>query len=132
LFAYMSIALAFLLQLVAGVPLISIVTGAVIVALPLWLLYFVSKERWMGFGDVLIALVMGALLGYSSGLTALMVAFWVGAVYGIGVMLVGKIKHRNTLKMSSQVPFGPFLIIATFIVYIFGWTLPSLLSWFVW
>lgn len=132
MFAYLSIILAFVLSMLAGVPVATILLGMVAVALPLWLLYFVSKERWMGFGDVLIALIMGALLGYSAGLTALMVAFWVGAVYGISVLVIGKIKNRNTMTMASQIPFGPFLLTSLFVVYIMGWTLPSLLAWFVW
>lgn len=132
MFAYLSIALAILLQMVAGIYILNILIGVVAVALPLWLLYFISKEKWMGFGDVLIALIMGSLLGYSAGLTALMLSFWLGAIYGVLIIVIGKIKNKKTLSLSSQVPFGPFLILATYIVFVTGWTLPTLLGWFVW
>jgi len=132
MFAYLSIALAVILSILAGVPMVTILMGVLVVALPLWLLYFLSKEKWMGFGDVLIAIIMGALLGYSAGLTALMLAFWIGAIYGLGVIGLGKLKNKKTLSLSSQVPFGPFLLLATFVVYIAGWSLPTLLDWFIW
>ncbi len=130
LFVYLSIALAFVLRVVSGAPITNILICIVVVALPLWLLYFLSKERWMGFGDVLIAILMGTVLGFSKGLTALMLAFWIGAIYGIMVMLIGKIKNRKTLNLKSALPFGPFLLIALFVVYLMGWTLPTIIEWF--
>lgn len=73
-----------------------------------------SKGRWMGEGDVKLALFMGLFLGSPNILIALFFAFTIGAIIGIGTILLGK----KTLK--SEIPFGPFLIIGTTIAYFFG------------
>ncbi|MCR4276933.1 MAG: prepilin peptidase, partial [Candidatus Roizmanbacteria bacterium] len=56
----------------------SILSGLV-VAFPIWLIYFISKERAMGLGDVYLSAVMGFLLGWKEGLLALYIAFITGA-----------------------------------------------------
>ena len=74
-----------------------------------WALWFFSKGSWMGFGDAKLALAMGLVLGLSRGLTAVVMGFWIGALYGILLMLCKK------AGMKSEVPFGPFLIIGFFL-----------------
>ena len=85
-----------------------------LVALPLFLLFIVSRGRWLGFGDVKLALGLGFMLGTSRGFAALMLAFFIGAVVGV-FLLIGK----NKLNMKSEVPFAPFLVIATILVFFF-------------
>jgi leader peptidase (prepilin peptidase)/N-methyltransferase len=83
-------------------------------ALPLFLLSLVSRGRWMGWGDAPLELSLGWFLGITSGLTALMLAFWVGAAVGILLMLV-----KKGLTMKSEIPFAPFLVLGAFIAYFF-------------
>src|SRR3989344_2096349 len=73
------------------------------------LLWFVSRGKWMGFGDAKLALGMGFLLGISV-VSALFVAFWAGAIVGICLLLLSS--KKVTLK--SEIPFAPFLIFGTF------------------
>lgn len=84
------------------------------VAFPIWLIYFISKERAMGLGDVYLAAIMGFLLGWEKGLIALYIAFVTGAIFGIGLIFL-KMK-----KLKSKVAFGPFLVIGTIIMLFFG------------
>jgi len=74
----------------------------------------VSQGKWMGVGDVKLAFLMGLLLGFPNILVALFLAFFIGAVVGVMLVLAG----RKTLK--SEVPFGPFLVLATFLAMFFG------------
>ncbi len=67
-------------------------------------LAFGSKEKWMGMGDAYLAFLIGLGLGLERVLVALMIAFLLGSVFGITLVLLKK----KTLK--SQVPFGPFLV----------------------
>ncbi|MEZ4606875.1 MAG: A24 family peptidase [Deinococcales bacterium] len=60
----------------------------------------------MGFGDVKLAAIMGALLGWQNFLFAFVVAVCLGAIGGI----IGKFLSGN-----RQVPFGPYLAVATFV-----------------
>ncbi len=76
-----------------------------------FVLWAVTRGRGMGFGDVEYGLIMGLLLGFPAVLVGLMFAFLSGAVVGVGLMLAG------AKKLSSRIPFGPFLILGT----LFGW-----------
>ena len=102
-----------------------------VVALPLFLLWFFSNGRWMGFGDVKFALGIGWLLSISSGYSALCLSFVIGAIVGVFVLIpLDYLGARRTggitgfhggvkrLTIHSEVPFGPFLICGTCIVWI--------------
>lgn len=82
----------------------------------------ISRGKWMGLGDVKLAFFMGLFLGYPNVLVALFLAFFIGAIIGVGLILAGK----KTLK--SEVPFGPFLIIGTFIALFWG---EVLVNWYL-
>ncbi len=105
--------------------LISIVSGP-LVALPLFILWAISKGEWLGLGDVKLTIAMGLLLGVSRGFSALVMSFWIGAVVGIIILLIkGKLSARK-----MQIPFAPFLVVATFIAFFFDITIPVLLNIF--
>ncbi|MBI5005118.1 MAG: prepilin peptidase [Candidatus Lloydbacteria bacterium] len=88
------------------------------------LLWLLSGGRAMGFGDAKFALGIGWLLGPAQGISALLVAFWSGAV--IGVLLVGA-SHIHTLflarksfTLKSEIPFGPFLAFGACVSFLFN------------
>ena len=156
-----------------GVPtssLFMLFLSGPIVAFPLWFLWRISGGRWMGFGDVKFALGMGWLLGAWYGFVALTLAFIIGALVGVFVLLPlehylrawrwlkagftptplvsllpffgsfrsmasstsraqnEKLIPKDSKKMKtpmvsgftmkSEVPFGPFLILATIILWL--------------
>jgi leader peptidase (prepilin peptidase)/N-methyltransferase len=78
------------------------------------LLVMLSKEKWMGAGDIKIGLILGMLLGYPVAIFGLFLAFVLGSVVGIAFIA----KSKKTLKDS--LPFTPFLIAATFLGLIYG------------
>lgn len=97
--------------------------------LPFWVLWYVSEGRWMGLGDGKLALGIGWFLGITLGASALILAFWIGAVYALAMLAlqylrtsdvrlmdVGRPSMRR-LSLKSEIPFGPFLILGVFIVY---------------
>lgn len=88
--------------------------SALIVSFPIWLIYFISKERAMGLGDVYLSTIMGFLLGWQAGFLALYIAFVTGAIFGIGLILLKK------RKLKSKVAFGPFLVIGTVSMLFWG------------
>jgi leader peptidase (prepilin peptidase) / N-methyltransferase len=90
-------------------------------ALPFFLLWYLSKGRLMGFGDVKLALGIGWLLGLQQGFAALLLAFWIGGIFGLGLLAVSR-KH----SMKSQIPFGPFLILGMVVAGLWGITIQSL------
>lgn len=83
-----------------------------LLAAPLVLLSLVSGGRWMGWGDGPLELCLGWLLGITAGLTALVIAFWAGAVVGIALLVLSK-----SYTMKSEVPFAPFLVLGAACAY---------------
>ena len=76
----------------------------------------------MGVGDIKLAFLMGLILGWPNISVALFLAFLIGAIIGVGLMIFGK------KTMKSEVPFGPFLVGGTFIALFFG---KEIINWYV-
>ncbi len=83
-----------------------------LLAAPLLLVSLVSGGRWMGWGDGVLELGLGWMLGLTAGLTAFVLAFWSGAL--VGIVLLG-LSKRYTMK--SEVPFAPFLVFGAACAY---------------
>lgn len=82
----------------------------------------ISRGRWMGVGDVKLALLMGLILGWPNILVALFFAFFSGAIMGVGLVLASK------KSFSSEVPFGPFLVGGTLVAMFYG---ANLINWYL-
>ncbi len=92
-------------QLLAG-PLLS---------LPFVLMFLISKGTWMGLGDAKLVLGIGWILGISAGISAIVLAFWIGAVISIMWMYI----IFRKIKSRYEIPFGPYLILGMYIVLLF-------------
>ena len=88
--------------------------SGLIVALPIFLIYYFSKERAMGLGDVYLSTIIGFLLGWKRGYLALYIAVITGAIFGL-VLIVLKKK-----KLQSKIAFGPFIVIGTIVMLFWG------------
>ena len=89
--------------------------------------WVISKGKWIGFGDAKLVLGIGFLLGPIEGVSALILAFWAGALYGIFHLLVSHIRSKmNKGKLSHEIPFAPFLAIGTIVAVIYHVDLLSL------
>ncbi|MEI6345771.1 MAG: prepilin peptidase [bacterium] len=90
--------------------------------LPFYLLWKVSGGRWIGLGDGKLALGMGWFLGLSGGISAAVLGFWLGALVAVCILAVQRAwpKLGSALNMKSEIPFAPFLIIGTILVYATG------------
>jgi len=87
---------------------------ALIAAVFLLVLNLITKGKGMGMGDVKLAIFMGLFLGFPKIIVAFYVAFIVGAITGIFLMIFKKAKKK------TQIPFGPFLILGTFVSWWWG------------
>jgi leader peptidase (prepilin peptidase) / N-methyltransferase len=107
---------------VAGVvsgswPLSSTVIGLAAWALLIGGLWLFSGGRAMGFGDVKLAPVLGATLGWvgvSSALVGLLCAFVLGGVIGVVLLVTGRARR------GSHMPFGPFLLLGALVGLVAG------------
>jgi len=85
-------------------------------------IYLASRGKWIGFGDVRLGLVTGALLATPA--KSLMMIFLASV---LGTLFVLPALASGRRKMASKLPFGPFLIASTGLVILFG---QSLLDWY--
>lgn len=98
-------------------PFWGLIIAGVFASLFFLSLVIASKGRWMGLGDVKFAFLMGFVLGFPNIFVALFLSFTLGSI--VGIMLIVARKK----SFSSQLPFGTFLTLATFIALFWGDTL---------
>ncbi|MDO8579742.1 MAG: prepilin peptidase [bacterium] len=89
--------------------------------------WFISRGRWMGFGDAKLALSIGWLLGMWQGIAAILLSFWIGAFFSLLLIFVQGMSQNGGLSLKSEIPFGPFILIGFFIVFVFHIDIQSIL-----
>ncbi len=105
------------------VPLIdSMLVGSLIAGGFFAAQFFVSKGRWIGQGDIGLGVLMGVLLGWEKTLAALFLAYIIGALVGVSLLLTKK------KKAGSEIAFGTFLSIATVVMLFYG---DVLIRWYL-
>ncbi len=94
------------------------VWGAVGGYLSLWLIYWAFKlltgKEGMGYGDFKLFAAFGAWFGWQALVPIILMASVIGAVIGIGIKLMGR------LREGGYVPFGPFLALGGLTAMVFG------------
>jgi prepilin signal peptidase PulO-like enzyme (type II secretory pathway) len=68
-----------------------------------------------------LGVLLGAWLGYRYLWLGLLLAYLAGAIIALTLIAFGK------KKFSSQIPLGPFLLIAAWLVYLYG---PLIVNWY--
>lgn len=94
--------------------LIGLSLGGLVGSGLLALLAIPSGGRWMGYGDILIGLMLGFWLGYPAILVSIVLAFYIGAVIGL-IQIVAK-----RVPSDHRLAFGPCLIVAGIVTYGYG------------
>ena len=84
---------------------ITYVLTVFVLALSFALLVVATRGRGMGEGDIVLAFLIGIVLGFKATLVALFIAFLSGAVVSVVLILLGKKRFGQTI------PFAPFLIL---------------------
>ncbi len=96
--------------------------GVVTFAGLFWFLYTISRHQWIGGGDVKLAVALGLIVGGPvRAMLVIFVASLLGSLVGIPAMILSKQGRQ------ARIPFGPFLIIATMLVFWFG---TSMIEWY--
>lgn len=110
-----------------GVPYIDVlytIAAAAAASGFLFFLWFISKGKWIGFGDVKLAFPLGLIVGATNVFSMMVLSFWIGA--GISLLLLAGAKLQRgqlglrfpaaNLTIKSVVPFAPFLIAGCLVV----------------
>jgi leader peptidase (prepilin peptidase)/N-methyltransferase len=84
----------------------------------------VLSKGGMGGGDIKLMALLGFAVGYPIVFVVFILAFMLGAIIGVALLILGRKTRKDTL------PFGPFLCLAYFISVIWGWEMWSWYSFF--
>ena len=86
-------------------------------------LWWITKGKGFGFGDVQLAIPLALILGsWQRIVVGIFLAFLIGALVGSVLVIIGK------KKFKQPIPFGPFLLLGTVISLVWGF---ALWSWYV-
>ena len=82
---------------------------------------YLFKKEAMGGGDIKLAAMIGAFLGWQLTLLSLFLGFFLGSIIGVIVLIINKGK-------SDIVPFGPFIALGTMLSIFWG---QAIIHWYL-
>jgi leader peptidase (prepilin peptidase) / N-methyltransferase len=85
------------------------------------LLILITKGRGMGWGDVKYVVFLGLVLNFPKIILGIFLAFLLGSVVSVALMVLGK------KKIGQTIPFGPFLSAGALIALLWG---DKIMSWY--
>lgn len=95
--------------------------GALVGALIIGAIFFLSRGRAIGFGDVILLGVLGFLFGWPDVVMILLLSFLIGAAVSVVLIM------RRTKGMKDFVPFAPFIALSSLLVFFYG---ADILHWY--
>jgi leader peptidase (prepilin peptidase)/N-methyltransferase len=98
------------------------ILSALFCPLPFFLLWYFSGGKWMGFGDVKLAIFLGLALPWPLWPVALMLSVFLGG--GVGLVLLAS----GTKGLKSRLPFGTFLSVGAVLSIFYG---QAILRWYL-
>ncbi len=101
---------------------ISGLLGALAGPLPFYALWYFSRGRWMGFGDVKLLILLGMILGFPLVFVGVFIAVIAGGLVAMALLFAG----RAALK--TKIAFGTFLSVGAVVALFWG---QPLLSWYL-
>ena len=92
--------------------------GGIIGYFSIWIIIFLYKTLkkidGMGLGDAKLMAGIGLLFGWQS----IPLVLFLSSILGLFFVIPSLLKKQKTMK--SEIPFGPFIIIAMLIYFVFG------------
>jgi len=109
-------------QQMQSTDLVNAVISGLVLMFFFYCLWYFTKGRGFGFGDVKLAPSLSLLLGWPRTLVGMFIAFMIGAVVAVVLLVIGRKKFGQTI------PFGPFLVLGTAASLLWG---QQWWSWYV-
>lgn len=106
----------------ATTPFLTGIVSALVLVLFFGLLIILTKGKGMGGGDLKLALFIGLTFGFPNSLVVLMLAFFIGSLAGITLLVFKK------RKLGQTIPFGPFLSLGGLITIFWG---ERIVNWYL-
>ena len=98
-----------------------VVSGGMLLLIA-WYAVRVRKKEGMGGGDIKLAAMLGAFFGPHDAVIILLLSACCGLLVSLPLMAMGR------LKRDHPIPFGPFIVLAAYLLFFFHQSLYVLLS----
>ncbi len=92
---------------------LGMIIGAGIFLILTFLGNLIFRKKTMGFGDVKLMGTLGLFFGWRNIIAISILAFFIAAIFSIILIIKSKIKKQ---EISEFIPFGPFIVLAAFII----------------
>ena len=103
---------------------LTIFITSIVAALPFFLLWYLSKGKWIGFADWEMVFLLSLFLKFGTQVYSfLTLSFWLGALYYLPIYFL---KKEYTGK--TEIPFGPFIILSFIIVFFFDFNVINFIN----
>jgi len=90
------------------------IAAAFLLAAFFGVIVFLTRGKGMGEGDIILAFLVGMVLGLRDGILAVFLAFLIGATFAVCLIFMGKKRFGQTI------PFAPFLVLGFGISLLFA------------
>lgn len=101
------------------VPLISGLVAVYFLFLFFYAQIFISGGKWLGGGDLRIAILMGLILWANLIFFGVLLTYIFGSIIGIWIILYKKIIISHKWRVDTMIPFWPFLALWTLFTLFF-------------
>lgn len=115
-------AVMFIFNLALGFNWLNLLFSAIIGGSFFLLQFLISRGKWIGGGDIRLGLLLGISLGWPKIILAILLAYLLGSLVGLGLIASGR------KKWGEQVPLGVFLSTAAVITLFFG---KEIIDWYL-
>jgi len=102
------------------IPIINWIIWALWIFIFFFLQILISKWKWIWWGDLRIAIMMGLILWTSWSFMWIMISYFVWSIVWIWYIIYYKLTKWWKSKCDTQIPFWPFLAIWSFVCVFFG------------
>lgn len=103
-------------------PFVAGILSSIGISLFFLILIAITKGKGMGVGDVKLGFLIGLFNGFPQNILAIFLGFLIGSIFSVVLIILKK----KTLK--DIIPFGPFLIMGSFISFAWG---NIILNWYL-
>ncbi|MGN1012452.1 MAG: prepilin peptidase [Clostridia bacterium] len=85
----------------------------------------ITQKEGFGYGDMKLLASIGFFVDYKSIIVIMILSVFLSAIFSILYLIINKVKNIK----DAYLPFGPFIVISTFIVCIIPAT--TIISWYI-
>lgn len=85
----------------------------------------ITQKEGFGYGDMKLLASIGFSLDYKSIIVIMILSVFLSAIFSILYLIINKVKNIK----DAYLPFGPFIVISTFIVCVIPAT--TIISWYI-